>query len=297
MNLATFIEPGHLGQTSPETPATDPVAVQYDRYVRAARNSMVSSWNEARAAILTHREIRERNNLPSVVRPGEGTSPAVAAGAFSMAEEASILEIAVVVDTLAKICDGVRDGTRKLVYMGPELGMGIETLTTDTLSVQRIAGRPRLVDAAGQQVQPTGSIAELPVGNVGVAPIVWGVVAVAVALALVLSTDEICQTVRTTAQQKTQQTNAEVAKQWASNVAAGTATAAEAIEAAKSVGQASANLQQQFAATESAGRSSPATSAIAKAISTVALVALGLGALYLVAQFISRRPALATARA
>lgn len=139
----------HLGQG---TEVVDGAA--WTAYLKAGRDSMVASWNQARDAYLALKKVRASFGHPLVELTPEGERPP---GALSEEEDTEFLYLNGVVGLLSKWADEAIAGKRKGFFESGELM--IEALPEDTMRmIPGPNGRPVIVDMDGNAVPVTGTI-------------------------------------------------------------------------------------------------------------------------------------------
>jgi len=287
-----------LGQTA------SPDLVAWEAYIKALRNSLQTSWNNARSAYLTLKSVREQLGLPFIVNPGSpevGNAPGMSTSAAwqSDLDQQAVNVMGMVTLSTNALDDAVLPAgnpkKRNLVWDATRNDFGIEALPGDLLRLearQAPSGQtiPVLVDAnTNQPTNIQGTISAVPALLIAAGV----VVTVVQTIGLVLIVNAACETLQTVAEQKTLQT---ITEKQAELVQSGKATPEQAASMSKAVFSGAAELEKSKAA-EAEAKSKP-TSDITKTITTVALVALGLGVIYAVVRLvppIERRRTLALA--
>lgn len=167
----------------------------WNAYFKGVRDQLDVSWMRLRDAYLTHQKIRAQLGLKQVMEPGE----AFDAGAISAETEENVLHLQAVTILLTGFMDDVLAGKRKLWFDEPSRDFRIELLPNDTLTTRTDAtGALRLVSV--------DTLEEVPVtGTVGNP---WAIVAgvAVVALGVYFTGSEICDTIRSQAEEATRQT-------------------------------------------------------------------------------------------
>jgi hypothetical protein len=265
-----------LGQAS-DTSAN---AAAWEAYVRALSDDLNSSFARASTARKALQSIRERLGLPFMVEPGEG---AVRTGAWDSGLEQDFLQLGSMVATLTRFADDSLAGKRKLGF-DEQNQLAFERNDGDFSRVEVRNGRPvEIENATNQPVRVTGTVGVLP-------PIIIGIIAVAAAVTTYFVVAEVCETVENVVEQKTFETlSANQVK-----LVQGGATPEQAKVLTDSIYEGAAAVHVARASEKTSGKSE-----IPQTIRTVGFIALGLGALYIVAQLLTRRGgggALATAR-
>lgn len=264
-----------LGQAT-DTSAT---AAAWEAYVRALRDRVNDSFQRATAARATLKRVREQLGLPFMVeQSGEGQAPL---GAWGADLDQQFLEVGSMVATLSRFADEAIAGKRRL-GTDAEGALGLERLDSDATRIEIRGGRPvEIENATNQPIRITGTVSALPA-------ILIGVIVVAAALTTYFAVETICETVEKVAEQKMVETfKVETTKQ----IQAG-ATPAQIKALDDSIFDGAAEVHKARAVEKTQGKSE-----IPQTIRTVGYVALGLGALYIVAQLLTRRGGgLATAR-
>ncbi|GMV18006.1 MAG: hypothetical protein AMXMBFR56_62300 [Polyangiaceae bacterium] len=252
-------------------------------YLGALRDKIQSSKASAISAYNTLKQVRENLGLPFF--GGGGENPDLGAWSQDLEQQAvDILE-------MSKICVSAADdaiaGKRKLIWDDKVEDFAVEGFPSDKLRIQYDgSGTPVLVDGAGYPQHASG--------QVGFPPIVFGAIAIGAivqAVGIYLIVDKALDTIQVVANQKTEKTVAEAAKKHADLVAQNKATPAEALALDKALYGGSTELRK--AGTEPKAKQ---TADIADAVKTLAWVGLGIGVLYVVAQFVKGGGALAGAR-
>lgn len=255
----------------------------WGEYLGALRDKIQLSKASAISAYNTLKQVRENLGLPFF--GGGGENPDLGAWSQDLEQQAvDILE-------MSKICVGAADdaiaGKRKLIWDDKVEDFAVEGFPSDKLRIQYDgSGTPVLVDGAGYPQHASG--------QVGFPPIVFGAIAVGAvvqAVGIYLIVDKALDTIQVVANQKTEKTVAEATKKHADLVAQGKATPAEAEALNNSIYKGATDLRK--AATEPKAKQ---TADIADAVKTLAWVGLGIGVLYVVAQFVKGGGALAGAR-
>jgi hypothetical protein len=256
-----------LGQAS-DTSAT---AAAWESYVRALRDDVNVSFSRASRAREALKRVRERLGLPFMAeQSGEGQVPL---GAWAADLEQQFLELGSMVATLTRFADDAIEGRRRLGF-DAQGGLALERLDSDATRVEIRGGRPiEIENATGEPVRVTGTVSALP-------PIVLGVIVVAAAVATYFAVAEVCDTVEKVAVQKQIET---VKVEQTKQLQAG-ATPEQVKALTDSIYDGAATVHQAQAAESTAGKSE-----IPQTIRTVGFIALGLAALYIVAQFVGRR--------
>jgi hypothetical protein len=257
-------------------------SVAWEAYVRALRGNLNAAWMRALNARNSLKNIRERLGLPFISAGGEGAPP----GGWDEGLEQNFREISSMVATLSRFADEALAGGRRLVSSNGTLGF--ERLPADftrvDVVVQNGLERPVEVEnATDRPVVVTGTVGALP-------PIVIGAIAIAAAITTYFVVEQVCETVENVAEQKTFET---LSNNQTRQIEQG-ATPEQAKALTDSLYEGAAQVHEARAMEAAAGRSE-----IPQTIRTVGFIALGLAALYIVAQLFTRRgggTALAPAR-
>jgi hypothetical protein len=260
--------------------AAAPDTAAWEAYVRALRDNLTSAFGRASLARRTLKSTRERLGLSFIVDPGEG---AVRTGAWDSGLEQDFKELGSMVATLTRFADDALDGKRKLGFDQNDQ-LAFERVDGDLSRVEVQNGRPvEIENTTGEPVRVTGTVGVLP-------PLVIGLIVVAAAITTYFVVEEVCNTVENVAESKQIETvSANQVK-----LVQGGATPEQAKALTDSIYDGAAQVHEARAAEATAGKSE-----IPQTIRTVGFIALGLGALYIVAQLLTRRGgggALATAR-
>jgi hypothetical protein len=249
-------------------------------YVSALRDDLGASFARASAARKALQSTRERLGLPFMVEPGEG---AVRAGAWDSGLEQNFKELGSMVATLTRFADEALDGKRKLGFDQQEQ-LAFERNEGDFSRVEVRNGRPvEIENATNQPVRVTGTVGVLP-------PLVIGLIAVAAAITTYFVVAEVCETVQNVIESKQIET---VSMQQTEQLKSG-ATPEQVKALTESIYEGAAAVHVARASEKTSGKSE-----IPQTIRTVGFIALGLGALYIVAMLLTRRGgggALATSR-
>lgn len=255
-----------LGQAS-DTSAN---AAAWEAYVRSLRDKLGASFARASSARTALKSTRERLGLPFMVELSEG---AQRAGAWDAGLEQDFLELGSMVATLTRFADDAIAGKRRL-GLDQNDQLGFERLDGDVTRVEVRNGRPVQIDnATGDPVVVTGTVSALPA-------LVVGLIVVAAAVTTYFVVAEVCDTVESVAEQKQLET---VALNQTEQLKSG-ATPEQVKALTDSIYDGAAQVHEARAAEQTAGRSE-----IPQTIRTVGFVALGLAALYIVAQLLTRR--------
>jgi len=256
-----------LGQAT-DTAAT---AAAWEAYVRALRDDVNVAFQRASDARATLKRVRERLGLPFFAeQSGEGQSPL---GAWGADLDQQFLEVGSMVATLTRFADDAIAGKRKL-GTDAQGALGLERLEGDATRIEIRGGRPvEIENATNQPIRITGTVSALPA-------IVVGVIVVAAIIGAYFAVAEVCETVEKVAEQKTVETmKIETTKQ----LEAGASP--EQVKALNdSIYEGAAQIHKARAIEQTKGKSE-----IPQTIRTVGFIALGLAALYIVAQLLSRR--------
>jgi len=260
---------------------TRDTAAAWGAYVRALRDDLQSSWQRASSARSTLKRVRERLGLPFMAeQSGEGQSPQ---GAWGADLEQQFLEVGSMVATLTRFADEAEAGKRRL-GTDAQGAFGLERLDSDATRIEMRGGRPvEIENATNQPIRITGTVSALPA-------IVIGIIVVAAALTTYFAVAEVCDTVEKVAEQRT----FESLSQNQVKLVQGGATPEQAKALTDAIYDGAKEVHEARAAKQTAGRSE-----IPQTIRTLGFIALGLGALYIVAMLLTRRgggSALAPAR-
>jgi hypothetical protein len=264
-----------LGQAT-DTAAT---AAAWEQYIAALRDDVSDAFKRASDARATLKRVRERLGLPFFAeQSGEGQSPL---GAWGADLDQQFLEVGSMVATLTRFADDAIAGRRRL-GTDAQGALGLERLEGDATRIEIRGGRPvEIENATNQPIRVTGTVSALPA-------IVVGVIVVASVIAAYFAVTEVCETIEKVAEQKTIET---VKVEQTKQLAAG-ATPEQVKALTDSIYDGAADVHKARAVEAGAGKSE-----IPQTIRTVGFIALGLGALYIVAMLLTRRGGgLATAR-
>lgn len=239
----------------------------WDAYFRGVRNQLVESWNDARTAYLTMRQVKESFGLPVVLSP-----EAAASGepGWTPGDEQRILETQAIVELLTEwMDDALEKNTRRIAY-DPAQGFVIEQLPSDTLRVVQQGGGVSILDLQGNPVPVTGTVGALP------ALAVVAIVGVAV-VGVYFTVDAICDVIESTAEQETMRT---LGDQHAKLVASGKATP----EQAKKMTEAIYSGAKELTVAKGQAAAAEGSSGVQSTVRTVAWVALGITGLFFLAK-------------
>lgn len=242
-------------------------------YLKAVRDDLNLSWEEAKSAYLTLRRVREMLGMPFMSGGGEG--PKGSPDAWSPQLEQLIIDTQAFVTFMNTWADQAIAGERKIAY-DPGKGLYLELLPTD---------KEKIVEDANQMVSLVDATTGDPIditGTVGVAPAVaWAAVAgtAVIAVASYFTVKVACETLESMAEQKTMRT---IADKQAALVAAGQATPEQAqkmtdaiYDGAKELTRAKAEVKKE-----------DAQSGLSSTIVTVGYIALGVAGIYLLSRVI-----------
>jgi hypothetical protein len=246
------------------------------QYFTGVRNQLKDSLDDMLAAYRTFKKIRESFGLPVVGTSGEAR---LRAGSLNDSQYQQMLELASMGDIGIKALDDAIANKRKVGYDRAADNFQIERLPNDATRIEIQNGRPTLI--SNQTNQPT----EIT-GTLGLAPIVWiglGIAGVIVTVGTLYTVNTAMQTATTMVQEQTRKT---IALKSMELVEKGKATPAEAKQLQTATYEAAADLE---AAKGNAAAKTGLTPETNKTIRTVALVALGIGAIYLVSKFVPNR--------
>ena len=260
-------------------------------YFEGLRVKLASSKSSAVAAYNTLKQVRQDLGLPfSTAKSGEGYADL---GAWPEDYEQQAVDVLAMTKICLGAADDVLSSKRKLLWDDKTGDFAIEGFASDPLRlVYGSKGQVVLVDSSNNETHGTGQVGLAPIAILGL-----GALAVVQGIGIYLIVDKALDTLQVIAEQKTQKTLAEVAKKHADLVAQNKATPAEVALLNTSVYKGAAGLQSEMGASK---RNEKETSDIAKAVTTIAWVGLGVGVLYVVAQVLKGgalgMPALAGAR-
>lgn len=251
-------------------------------YVTSLRTDLQAAWVRAESARASLKKVRETLNLPFIVNsPTEAGAP----GAWNDTFEQNTLELKGIVLLLTKFADELAAGARGLAFDQNTNEFVILGKSDDTLVVRVINGRPTLVYAASGQPVPPSEVTGTLDGLLGAAPIPPVVIAIG-AVSLVATgiiayaiTTKVCETVESTAKQKTLETISTAGKKL---VEEGKATPEQVATMDKALFEGQAAVTQAEAAKKKEEDVWP------KTIRTVALVGLGVAGIWLVGNLFAR---------
>jgi hypothetical protein len=247
----------------------------WEKYILGQNGSLQAAWDRALTARNQLKKVREDLGLPFIVNTaGEGSVN----GAWNDDFEKNMLELKAMVTFLDQVTNEAVAGKRALVFNNQTKDFGLQLLPTDTLRIaQTQQGRPVLVN-----VETGQPITEFS-GTVGAVPpvVIIGVVVVA-AVAIWAVAEEVCDTVKTAAREKTTQTIRETGVKL---IEEGKATPEQVATMDKALLDGTANVIR------AGGEASEQSSQIPKTIRTVAWVALGVAGLWVAGNLIASRGA------
>jgi hypothetical protein len=253
------------------------------QYFTGVRDQLKSSLDDMLAAYRTFKKIRESFGLPVVGTSGEAR---LRAGSLNDSQYQQMLELASMGDIGVKALDDAIANKRKVGYDRAASDFQIERLPSDDIRIEMQNGKPTLIsNVTNQPTQIMGQIDGVP-RTLGLAPIVWiglGIAGVIVTVGALYTVNTAMQTATTMVQEKTRET---IALKSMELVEKGKATPAEAKQLQTATYEAAADLE---AAKGNAAAKTGLTPETNKTIRTVALVALGIGAIYLVSKFVPNR--------
>lgn len=263
-----------LGQTSP----SNADAAAWGEYLTALRSSIQTSWAGARQAYLTLKRVREQLGFPFISPVTGGEGGLVDNGGWSDSLESNMQDLQAMVKVTDDAFGDVLAQKRKLLYDAKTNDFAVEGLPSDVVRVRLTNGNLSLVDGTGNTIHVTGTIGVAPVILIGgVAAVALSGAVTFVAAGLVIK--KTCDTVQAIAEQKTMQTA--LTKQ-AELVQSGKATPEQAAAMTKSVYDGATAL----ATAKGKAEENSDTSKITKTVTTVALIGLGIGVIYLLAKLI-----------
>lgn len=268
MNLALCVESVGVGEVENFDHAA------WELYFQGLRDRSVGSWNGARNAYLTLKQVRESLGLPFIKPPGEAGLGMP--DALSDQENEMFFQLSDVATKLAEIGDDIAAGRRKVVWVDSLGDLGVERLPTDTVRVRIDAatGRVVLVDLSTNQPVPSS-------GTVSLGPLVWvgfaGATIAAIAAVYFTNVDNN-ETARVLAEQKTYRSLSNAAK---AAVDAG-ATPEQAAKIPAAILKGAAELKKVEAEVEKEKRKS----AVPETVTTVAYIGLAIAGIFLLAKVI-----------
>lgn len=265
-----------LGQTTPSN--TD--AEAWGAYLTALRGSIQTSWAGARQAYLTLKRVREQLGFPFISPVTGGEGGLVDNGGWSDSLESNMQDLQAMVKVTDDAFGDVLAQKRKLLYDAKTNDFAVEGLPSDVVRVRLTNGNLSLVNGQNQPIHVTGTIGLAPVILIGgVAAVALSGAVTFVAAGLVIK--KTCETVQAVAEQKTLQTA--LTKQ-AELVQSGKATPEQAAAMTKSVYDGAAAVATAKAQVEAEKNKS--TSDIAKTVTTLAYVGLGIGVIFLLVKLV-----------
>lgn len=240
------------------------------KYLQAVSNDLVRSWEGAKSAYLTLKQVRESLGLPLMSPPEAG--PQGSPGAWSTQLDRTLIDTQAFVTFLKQWASEAVSGDRKIGY-DPSRGLYLALKDSDQEKLVEENGTVTLVDPkTNQPIDITGTV--------GVAPAVAWAAAAGTAVVTVgtyFTVKTICETVETYAEQKTMST---ISDHWAARVAAGQATPEEA----QKVTEAIYNGAKELTEAKGAIVEKKEESSLGKTITTVGYVALGVAGIFLLAK-------------
>lgn len=243
----------------------------WEAYIRAVRDNLNASFARASNARATLKRTRERLGLPFMIeQSGEGQIPA---GAWNEGLDQDLLRAGSMVATLTRFADEAVAGKRKFGYDQDD-ELAFERLDGDFSRVEMRGGQPiEIENATNAPVRVTGTLGVLP-------PIVLGIIIVAAIVTTYFAVEQVCETIEHTAESKQIET---VSTNGADLIKSGKATPEQVKALTESIYEGAAQVHTARALEKTEGKSE-----IPQTIRTVGYIALGLGALYVVWQLISR---------
>lgn len=252
-------------------------------YVSGLRTSLQQAWVRAETQRSTLKKVREVLGLPFIVdSPTEAGAP----GAWNSTFEQQTLETKGVVLLLTKFADELAVGERGLALDQASGEFVILGKESDSLFVRVINGRPTLVYANTGQPVPPNEITGTLDGLLGAAPIppiviaIGAVSLVATGIVAYAITTKVCETVASTARQKTIETISTAGKKL---VQEGKATPEQVATMDKAL------FEGQAAVTQAEATKAEEESQWPRTVRTVALVGLGIAGVWLVGNMFARR--------
>jgi hypothetical protein len=270
MNLSRFRS---LGQ-----PASD--AAAWEAYLTALRDNLTAKWSGAVAAYQGLKTVRQNLGLPFMV---EGAGPEstgagkLSASAWSPDLDQQAVDLMAMVTLIKNALDDTIAGKRKLNYSTDRAEFLIEGLPADLLRLEVQGEKPVLILNATNQPAP-------PIqGQVSAPAIVWAATLGVSVLALPAYwvVEKAVNTLTDVAEQKTMKTLAEKSYEC---VQTGKCTPEQAAKLNQSIYSGAAAVRAEKVREKEAA--SKPTTDITSAIKTVALVALGIAAIYAIIKFV-----------
>lgn len=258
-----------LGQATTDT--VQATSAAWEAYIRAVRDNLNAAFTRATNARNTLKRTRERLGLPFMAeQSGEGQIPA---GAWNEGLDQDLLRAGSMVATLTRFADESIAGTRRFGYDQDE-ELAFERLDGDFSRVEMRGGQPvEIENATNAPVRVTGTVGVLP-------PIVLGIVIVAAIVTTYFAVEQVCETVEHVAESKQIET---LSTNGATLIKSGKATPEQVKALTDSIYEGAAQVHEARALEETKGKSE-----IPQTIRTVGYIALGLGALYILWQLVSR---------
>lgn len=252
----------------------------WEAYLLALRDNLKSSWSRAVSAYNGLKAARTTLGLPFIVDgavgEGAGAPGMTSASAWTSDLEQQAVDLMAMVTLVNTALEDAAAGKRKLNYIADKGEFQIEALPSDLLRLEIHQNGPVLVDAA------TGGNAKVS-GQVGAPAIVWFATATVSVLALpaYFIVERAVSTLTDVAEQKTMKTTVEKSYEC---VQSGKCTPEQAAKINQSVYQGAAAVKQEK--TKQIEASNKPTTDWTSAIETVALVALGIAALYAIIRLV-----------
>lgn len=259
---------------------TTPDLAAWETYLRALRQNLLDSWGRAVNAYNGLKKVREDLGLPFMVQQGapESAAPGMSsASAWSPDLEQQAADLMGMVQLISTVLGEVIAGKRTIEWDQAAGEFRVELLPTDLIRLDVQNGVPVLVDAkTGAPVHP---VPDKGIGTVGVPAVVWFATATASVLALPAYwvVEKAVDSMTNVAEQKTIRTIAEKSYEC---VTSGKCTPEEAAKINQSVYDGAKGVRESQAKVEAA-KGKPTTD-ITKAITTLALVGLGIALIYAV---------------
>jgi hypothetical protein len=265
-DLAIYIDAVPVGVGAAEASPADLAA--WDAYLKGVGTSLLASQGRMVLAYRTLKSVREGFGL-SFLATGEGAlSPG---GALTESENVRFMEAAGMSQVALGVIEDALNNKRKIGY-DTQGNLGVEALPDDGMQIVLDSqGKPRLVDDAGNPVDVTGTVA--------LAPLAIGAIAAVVTFVVVFAVEEICDTLKVKAEQKTIETLGQQQKEL---VDSGKATPDQARAMTTGLLQSATALEEAKASAKKAEGDTGLSGAV-KAITTAGIV---VAVIYLAAQVI-----------
>lgn len=255
------VSPARLGATPPADITTfDGKA--WGVYLQAVRDSLDASRKRAVAAYTGLKQVRADLGLPFIV--DTVTEGQQAAGAWNSTLDQQAVDVNAMAVLLIQAADEAIQGKRQVAWDPVKNDLAIGRLPTDLVRVDVQNGLPILVaNADGAQIHATGTV--------GFPPLAWAAIVAVGSIVAYFATDKICNTITTTAEEKTAQT---IAQTNADLIRAGRVTPEQAAAMTKAIYSGAKGVAQVRADAASSSAASKGMDAIGSLITGVSVIAV-----------------------